>query len=116
MFGSYVLSLIAGGLYPVRRPAAKSPLSIQGLLDHAKSATIIVFELHDYAKLTERVHSHSVNATTENRNTFMWNGLTPHDRCFEPFHFVSRLQQKHKHIGSVVLQSHIRHMLEQANK
>jgi hypothetical protein len=37
IFGSFASSLIAGGLYPVRRPAAESPMSIKGLLDHAGS-------------------------------------------------------------------------------
>ncbi|RMZ74423.1 nuclear pore [Pyrenophora seminiperda CCB06] len=88
---SYISFLLAKGLYPVRRPAAETSLSIQELYDASKEVGIAI---------TGAISKH----------TYI------HCGCFKRYEFLPGLKEIYQVKDMVISKSHVRHMAEQAKK
>jgi hypothetical protein len=117
VLGSFISFLLESNLYPVRRAASETSMSIQQLYDHATAAEILTFESHDYSEMVAHVKRTNCDPASATADTFKHQGgLTLHRKCFGAFHLRSKLRAIYSDIDSAVLQSHIQHMDEQAAK
>lgn len=117
VLGSFVSFLMEKNLYPTRRAASETSLSIQQLYDYSNAAEILTFESHDYAEMVAHVKRTNCDPTKATADTFKHQGgLTLHRKCFGAFHLRTKLRAIYSDIDSAVLPSHIQHMDEQAAK
>ena len=94
VLGSYISFLLAKDLYPVRRAAADVSLSIQELYDASKEVDIAIS-----------------GASSKHGNS-----VYVHRGCFKEYDFLLRLKKIYHIKDWAILESHMRHMAEQAKK
>ena len=94
VLGSYISFLLAKDLYLVHRAAAETSLSIRGLYGASKGVEI------------------TTNGATSKHS----NSIYSHPGCFKEYDFLMRLKKVYQMKTPAVLESHMRHMAEQAKK
>lgn len=118
ILGSFLSQLITMGLYPTRKTGAEISSSVNSIQISLRDTKILTIDSHNYAQIVN--HGQGLSRSYGNREgireEYLKHGITSHSTCGEIIDIAAMVHQVVSQMPSPTLESHRRHMEEQAKK